>query len=43
MTRAAEHALDGAGIGIGIGIPFPIRTLDVPPGSPLARLTARET
>ncbi len=32
-------ALDGAGI----GIPFPIRTLDIPSGSPLERLAASET
>ncbi len=36
VARAAKYALDGAGI----GIPFPIRTLDIPEGSPLARLTA---
>jgi len=34
VARAAKYALDEAGI----GIPFPIRTLDVPPGSPLARI-----
>ena len=36
VARAAKYALDEAGI----GIPFPIRTLDIPAGSPLARLTA---
>ncbi len=34
VARAAKYALDDAGI----GIPFPIRTLDVPPDSPLARI-----
>ena len=38
VARAAKYALDGAGI----GIPFPIRTLDIPSGSPLERLTASE-
>ena len=37
VARAAKYALDGAGI----GIPFPIRTLDIPPGSPLERLADR--
>ncbi len=39
VARAAKYALDGAGI----GIPFPIRTLDIPSGSPLERLAASET
>jgi small-conductance mechanosensitive channel len=38
VARAAKYALDDAGI----GIPFPIRTLDVPDGSPLAALVAAE-
>lgn len=33
VARAAKQALDAAGI----GIPFPIRTLDIPEGSPLVR------
>lgn len=38
VGRAAKYALDGAGI----GIPFPIRTLDLPADSPLARLVERD-
>jgi small-conductance mechanosensitive channel len=38
VARAAKYALDEAGI----GIPFPIRTLDIPAGSPLAHLGDRE-
>jgi len=36
VARAAKYALDEADI----GIPFPIRTLDVPAGSPLAQIAA---
>lgn len=34
VARATKYALDRAGI----GIPFPIRTLDIPAGSPLERI-----
>ena len=38
VGRAAKYALDEAGI----GIPFPIRTIDIPEGSPLRRLGPAE-
>ena len=38
VARATKYALDRAGI----GIPFPIRTLDIPAGTPLDRLGTAE-
>lgn len=38
VARAAKRALDGAGI----GIPYPIRTLDIPSGSPIANLASAD-